>query len=85
MEKTQQDMQEIRSARSRFIAMAATYFLGVFNDNFFKQAALLLAVVAGLSGLQGKATMLFPCHLSSFRPMEAGWPTGSPRSRLLSG
>ncbi len=72
MGKSQQDMQEIRSARSRFIAMAATYFLGVFNDNFFKQAALLLAVVAGLSGLQGKATMLFSLPFILFSAY-GGW------------
>ncbi len=65
-------MLELRSARSRFIAMAATYFLGVFNDNFFKQAALLLAVAAGLSGLQGKATMLFSLPFILFSAY-GGW------------
>ena len=34
----------IRSARGKFAAMAGTYSLGVFNDNFFKIAVLLLAV-----------------------------------------
>jgi MFS family permease len=52
--------------------MAATYFLGVFNDNFFKQAALLLAVTAGLSGLQGKATMLFSLPFILFSAY-GGW------------
>ena len=42
-----------------FPAMAATYCLGVFNDNYFKQAAMLLAVSLGLNQLQGWATMLF--------------------------
>ena len=72
MKESEQDMQEVLAARSRFIAMAATYFLGVFNDNFFKQAALLLAVAAGLSGLQGRATMLFSLPFILFSAY-GGW------------
>ncbi len=64
--------QEIRQARKRFIAMAVTYFLGVFNDNFFKQAVLLLAVAAGLSGLQGRATELFSLPFILFSAW-GGW------------
>ena len=67
-----QEKLEIQVARSRFLAMAATYFLGVFNDNFFKQAALLLAVIAGLSGLQGTATMLFSLPFILFSAY-GGW------------
>ena len=64
--------QQVREARSKFIAMAATYCLGVFNDNYFKQAALLLAVTSGISQLQGTATVLFslPFILCS---CYAGW------------
>lgn len=65
-------LAQIRQGRSRFIAMAITYFLGAFNDNFFKQAAMLLAVVAGLSGLQGTATMLFSLPFILFSA-HAGW------------
>ncbi len=55
-----------------FAAMAASYSLGVFNDNFFKQAALLLAISAGLTHLQGTATIVFalPFILCS---AYAGW------------
>ena len=35
---------QIRQARGKFVAMASTYCLGVFNDNFFKQAAALVAL-----------------------------------------
>lgn len=63
---------QIKQGRSRFIAMAITYFLGAFNDNFFKQAAMLLAVGAGLSGLQGTATMLFSLPFILFSA-HAGW------------
>jgi acyl-[acyl-carrier-protein]-phospholipid O-acyltransferase / long-chain-fatty-acid--[acyl-carrier-protein] ligase len=72
MSISSQEKLEVRAARPRFLAMAATYFLGVFNDNFFKQAALLLAVVAGLSGLQGKATMLFSLPFILFSAY-GGW------------
>lgn len=51
--------ERIRRARGRFTAMAATYFMGVLNDNFFRQSALLMAVVAGKSHLQGYATVIF--------------------------
>jgi len=55
-----------------FFSMAAAYTLGVFNDNFFKQAALLLALSAGLAHLQGTATIIFalPFILCS---AYAGW------------
>ncbi len=66
------DMGEVRAGRGKFLAMAATYFLGVFNDNFFKQAALLLAVAAGLSGLQGTATALFSLPFILFSAY-GGW------------
>jgi MFS family permease len=39
--------------------MGTAYALGTFNDNFFKQAALLLAISAGLTHIQGLATTLF--------------------------
>ncbi len=65
-------MKEVRAARAKFLAMAATYFLGVFNDNFFKQAALLLAVAAGQSGLQGSATALFSLPFILFSAY-GGW------------
>jgi MFS family permease len=39
--------------------MAGAYFLGVFNDNFYKQAILILAVGEGRSGMQGLALSVF--------------------------
>ena len=64
--------QEIRKGRANFLAMAVTYFLGAFNDNFFKQAAMLMAVAAGLSGLQGTATILFSLPFVLFSAW-GGW------------
>ncbi len=51
--------EQVRQARGKFLAMAGTYSLGVFNDNFFKQAACLLAFDAGRANLQGYAGALF--------------------------
>ncbi len=64
--------QQILWARKRFIAMALTYFLGVFNDNFFKQAVLLLAVAIGMNEIQGHATMLFSLPFILFSAW-GGW------------
>ena len=41
----------IRKARGKFAAMAATYFLGVFNDNFFKMSVVLATGSAAKKGL----------------------------------
>ncbi|WP_136809389.1 MFS transporter [Desulfosediminicola flagellatus] len=53
-------------------AMAASYCLGVFNDNYFKQAAMLLAVAAGLNQLQGWAAILFALPFILFSA-HGGW------------
>ena len=49
----------IRQARAKFICMAGSYTLGTFNDNFYKQAALVLAVEAGRTSMQGYAVAAF--------------------------
>lgn len=49
----------IRAARGKFACMAASYTLGTFNDNFYKQAALILAVEAGRTSMQGYALAAF--------------------------
>jgi len=62
----------IRKARAKFAAMAGTYFVGVFNDNFFKQSAMLMAVAAGKSYLQGYATVIFTLPFILLAA-QAGW------------
>lgn len=64
--------RDIKTARGKFIAMATSYCLGVFNDNYFKQAAMLMAVSSGLSHLQGTATVLFALPFILFSSW-AGW------------
>lgn len=62
----------IRQARAKFLAMAITYALGVFNDNFYKQAVLLLAVAAGHTQMQGYALVVFTLPFMLFAA-PAGW------------
>lgn len=64
--------ERVRQARTKFLAMAATYGLGVFNDNFFKQAAMLLAVGAGQTHLQGYSLVIYTLPFIVFAA-PAGW------------
>ena len=64
--------ERIRKGRSKFAAMAGTYFVGVFNDNFFKQTALLLAIATGKESMQGYATIIFTLPFIVFAA-QAGW------------
>lgn len=59
------------SARS-ILPMLGTYALGVLNDNFIKQAALLLAIAANAKGFQGTATMAFAAPFLLFSAW-CGW------------
>ena len=52
-------VDRVRQARAKFAAMACTYALGVFNDQFFKQAAILVALTFGLRDYQGYIVMAF--------------------------
>ncbi len=61
MEETAKELLKIRirQGRAKFLAMAATYCAGVFNDNLFRQVILLMAVAGGKSWLQGVAMFIF--------------------------
>ena len=52
--------------------MVASYSLGSFNENFFKEAAMLIAVAEGKAYLQGYATVLFTLPFLIFAA-PAGW------------
>jgi len=64
--------EQIRQARGHFAAMAGAYALGVFNDNFFKQAAILLAQYHNSGWLKGVAAAIFALPYLIF-PAWAGW------------
>lgn len=68
----QGDAEAVRHGRGKFACMAAAYTLGVFNDNFFKQAALVLAVAAGHNSMQGFALAVFTLPFIVFAA-PAGW------------
>lgn len=67
-----EELERIRHGRSRFMAMAATYCLGVYNDQFYKQAAALIAVTTGQKELQGLALILLSLPFVIFSAY-AGW------------
>ena len=66
------DAIQFQQARGKFAAMAGAYFMGTFNDNFFKQAVMLLAVAAGQERFQGLAGMAFTLPFMLFAA-PAGW------------
>ncbi len=62
----------IRRARGKFVAMAATYGFGTFNDSFFRNSAMLLAVGWGQSSMQGYILAVFTLPYILFAS-PAGW------------
>ncbi len=65
-------LRHIRHARKHFIAMAGAFALGVFNENFYKSAAAMLAVAAGLTALQSWASLVFTLPFLALAPV-TGW------------
>lgn len=64
--------QQVRRARKSFLAIAISYFMGLFNDNFYKEAALLIAVSRGSDAIQAVAAGCFTfCYMLAAAP--AGW------------
>ena len=55
-----------------FAAMVVTNALGSFNENFFKEAAMLVAVASGKIYLQGVGAMIFIFPFLAFAA-PAGW------------
>jgi len=66
------EQEVLKAARSKFASMAGSYFMGTFNDNFYKQAVMLLAVAAGLNKFQGMAAAAFTIPFILFAA-PAGW------------
>jgi len=64
--------ERIRRARGKFAAMAGTYGLGVFNDSFYRQSAMLVAVFAGVQRAQGHVLFAFTLPFLAFAAY-AGW------------
>ena len=64
--------RRITLLRPAFLSMVASYSLGSFNENFFKEAAMLIAVAEGKAYLQGYATVLFTLPFLIFAA-PAGW------------
>lgn len=58
--------------RHQALALGTSYALGTFNDNFFKQAGLLLAVTTGNAVFQSQVTFLFALPFVLFSAW-SGW------------
>ncbi len=74
---------QIRSGRGNFIAMCTSYVLGVFNDNYFKEAAILLAFAAGLNELQGPIIKYFSLPFILFSAYSGFFADRFPRRRVV--
>lgn len=64
--------QANKASKTAMLGMAGCYAMGNFTDNFFKQAAILLAAAFSLTGLQSLATVLFALPFILFSAW-AGW------------
>lgn len=69
---TELHIQVIRQARKKFIAIIGAFSFGVFNDNFYKQAVMVLAVAIGETSMQGYALTTFTLPFLLFAA-PAGW------------
>lgn len=59
----------VRAARRSFAAIALSYFMGLFNDNFYKEAALFIAVAENNLGIQAMAAAVFTlCYMLAAAP-----------------
>ena len=76
-------MPQQASGKRILLSMGTTYAMGTFNDNFFKQAALLLAASAGLESIQGIASAMFALPFVACSAW-AGWLVDRvPKSKLV--
>jgi acyl-[acyl-carrier-protein]-phospholipid O-acyltransferase/long-chain-fatty-acid--[acyl-carrier-protein] ligase len=66
------DSAILRHARGQFACIASAYSLGTFNDNLYKQATMLLAVLAGRTDTQSYVVMVFTLPFLLFAA-PAGW------------
>ena len=72
-----------RNSWTRLAPMVAAYSLGTFNDNFFKQVVLFLAIAAGLESIQSLGTVLYALPFI-FCSAWAGWLADRvPKQRLM--
>lgn len=69
---SEDDSAILRHARGQFACIASAYSLGTFNDNLYKQATMLLAVLAGRTDTQSYVVMVFTLPFLLFAA-PAGW------------
>lgn len=69
---SESSLEPHRRMRRPFLALIASYALGTFNDNHFKQAVMLIAVAMGRAEVQGYAAAAFTLPFV-FLAAPAGW------------
>lgn len=83
--KKREVQKQVKDARKGLAAMAATYCLGIFDDNYFKEAAMLLALTAGHVTLQGYASIVITVPRVLLAAV-AGWASDRfPKRRVVIG
>ena len=71
------------SGAATVAGMGACYALGTFTDNFYKQAAILLAAATQMGSIQSTATVLFSLHFVLCSAW-AGWLADKlPKQRIV--
>ncbi len=74
---------QVRQARRGFSAIALSYFMGLFNDNFYKEAALILAVTQNNSLVQSVAAGLFTVSYMLGAAPGGWWADRFPKGRVI--
>ena len=72
-----------QSRRRTFWPMSGTYLLGVFNDNFFKEAAILMAFAAGMGALQSSIIKYFSLPFILFSAMAGYFADRFPKRNVI--
>ncbi|MCK9225079.1 MAG: MFS transporter [Candidatus Muirbacterium halophilum] len=72
MEFENKDYNQVKKARKSFFAIGIAYFMGLFNDNFYKEATVLIAVGLGKQELQAFAMAVFTICYILFTA-QSGW------------
>ena len=71
--------------RAKFAAMVTAYLAGNLNDNFFKQSAMVLAVISGRAYLQSYATVVFMLPLILFAAYAGFFADRFPKRSIVIG
>lgn len=75
----------MRGGAGTLAAMGACYALGTFTDNFYKQAAILIAAGSQMTGMQSIATVLFSLPFILFSAWAGAFADRLPKKTVIVG